>query len=801
MIVLWQWPKHLQWQRPSKLADKVPIMENVLKKLKELKTKSKNSVSDLMHRLRRESALHHWLPLESYLLPPVPAFYDRKRTLIVPVSASAGNGALTPPWGAIEYTWPQGRVAQLLDLRMHPEAGSIRKKMDDISLPKLKADEKSRLEAELHQNIQEIFESGLAEFNPEKLLPLYNALVPESIFTFYWILNPDSKTWLRASAESPKIQKTHGKPPKKNRPQTAGRRPQNLPNGNLGKWLNRGRKLAAAAGDKRFVQELDTLTGRLDQPNFRLAVVGAFSSGKSTLINRLLKRELLPADHKPTTGAITSISAGKSENARIKRNGSWSDALGLDTFTWEGLKASDLGDEKAPVPKVMLSIKNGWLSDLDLEIIDTPGIDDLVDKRAVSAYGILTHCDGVIMVVNQLGAFSLKGKEFIEQEIIGRNVPARLVTVTNLDRILEKDKPDSVVQEVARRMHEIDESIKVIAVYPDKDSDDNDGIEKLRIEISELVNNGERQVWRKRQAASAIANIVGNVEAMARTKIEACRMDPAGLDEEKRNATWAIEKSKAEWVELEIEIQNRRKSLSGEVKSRIEACRPEIVRDLEYNLSQGGDPVKCWNHALPHFLLKMTDKLSAELEHLIMGRLNRDYEWLKRNAKSNFKVHFPPYIQKAAFLWEGNINMPNTNMDDLHKKRLFTRIGAGAATLLGYAVLFPLVGPLAMIAPLSAVIFSEEILTKKIDEQKKILSDKLEAAVAAVLKDYYKGIESNIKELYQKIIAAIHDEMMSWLEIRQSALNSTPESTEARTLEELTAGCIRLRKEINQYLE
>jgi len=776
-------------------------MENALKKLEELKTKAKNSVSDLMHRLRREPALRGWLPLESYLLPPVPAFYDRKRSLIVPVAAPAKNGSLTPPWGAIEYTWPEGRVAQLLDLRLHPEASVIRERMDAFGLPKLKADEKARLQAELHKILQEIFESGSTEFDPERLQTLYNALVPESILNFYWILNPSSKTWLRASFESPTIQKTPEKPPEQKKPRASARRSQSPPDGNLIEWLDRGRELATFSGDKQFVQELDALSGRLDQPGFRLAVVGEFSSGKSTLINRLLNRELLPVDFKPATGAITSISAGENEYARIRRNGSWSEALGLETFTWEGLKASDLDNENTAVPRVMLSIKDNWLSDLDLEIIDTPGINDLADKRAVSAYGILTHCDGAIMVLSPLDAFSLEGKKFLEQEIIGRNIAARLLAVTNLDRLADENNPDAVVKEIASRMHEIDKSIKVIPVYTGKESTSEEATEKLRIEISELVNNGDRQIWRKRQAAAAIANIIGNVEAMARTKIEAGQLDAAGRDEEKRKAAWAIEKAKAEWCELELSIKNRRNSLSRDIKERIEAGRPEIVRDLEFSLGQSGDPKKWWDNTLPHFLLKMTDKLSAELEHLIMGRLSRDYEWLKRNAKSKFKVHFPSYIQKAAFQNEGQIEMPGADMDDLHKKRLFTRIGAGTATLLGWVVLSPLVGPLAMIAPLSAVIFSEEILAKKIDEQRSILMGKLNAAVATVLKNFYEGIENNIKKFYQKIIDAIHDEMMSWLKIRQSALNSTSGLAETAGLEKLTEDCVRLRKEICRFLE
>lgn len=58
---------------------------------------------------------------------------------------------------------------------------------------------------------------------------------------------------------------------------------------------------------KLYSEKLFTMQGRLCDPEFRLAVVGDFSCGKSTFLNALIGEELLTADILPTTAIPTYI--------------------------------------------------------------------------------------------------------------------------------------------------------------------------------------------------------------------------------------------------------------------------------------------------------------------------------------------------------------------------------------------------------------------------------------------------------------------------------------------------------------
>ena len=64
--------------------------------------------------------------------------------------------------------------------------------------------------------------------------------------------------------------------------------------------------------DLRIVrQDLESLEKRMADDHFQLVVVGMFSRGKSTFVDALLGKRLLPTSKKPTTAVISKITYGE----------------------------------------------------------------------------------------------------------------------------------------------------------------------------------------------------------------------------------------------------------------------------------------------------------------------------------------------------------------------------------------------------------------------------------------------------------------------------------------------------------
>ena len=74
-------------------------------------------------------------------------------------------------------------------------------------------------------------------------------------------------------------------------------------------WLERALRLVEEHSVPAIVTELKTLDMRQTKPGFHLAIVGNLSRGKSTLINRLLGQQLLPARAIATTATFNSLVA------------------------------------------------------------------------------------------------------------------------------------------------------------------------------------------------------------------------------------------------------------------------------------------------------------------------------------------------------------------------------------------------------------------------------------------------------------------------------------------------------------
>lgn len=158
---------------------------------------------------------------------------------------------------------------------------------------------------------------------------------------------------------------------------------------------------------------------RLKDENLRVLVMGKFSSGKSTFLNGLLGRPLLPMKAIPTTAVIGEIRYSDTEKiVLLPKKGKWHS--GDTPFE---ISASELskyitidhtnGDSKEnPFEKVFINsplaiCKNG------IEFVDSPGLDDPTSHDSVTKEYLPT-ADAIIYCMNSQAAYSAKDKDEIE---------------------------------------------------------------------------------------------------------------------------------------------------------------------------------------------------------------------------------------------------------------------------------------------------------------------------------------------------------------------------------------------------
>ena len=154
--------------------------------------------------------------------------------------------------------------------------------------------------------------------------------------------------------------------------------------------------MAELLGEEAAAERLRAATDGLRDRAFRIVVFGEFNRGKSTLINALLGRVVLPARLVPTTGHITEVTYGSHAEIEVayadgRRERCPPERLDEFASLRDGLAREDVREVRVFVPHALL--------EAGLILIDTPGVSDAAAQTA-RAEAALEGADLVLFVLD-----------------------------------------------------------------------------------------------------------------------------------------------------------------------------------------------------------------------------------------------------------------------------------------------------------------------------------------------------------------------------------------------------------------
>ena len=180
------------------------------------------------------------------------------------------------------------------------------------------------------------------------------------------------------------------------------------------------------------------------QKKLKLAVIGEFSSGKSTLINALLGEEVLKASPLPTTSVSNSVVFSKKKFFEVKdRAGNTivrKEITNLDESFAEMVKVhTAFGEAKGQ--KVTLGWNSPFLKD-NIDIIDTPGANsDSEAHRLEAIKTIKQDADFVVVLIKATQPLTMSLVEFLKGFDFNYNIKVAFV-VTHIDHVPKKEMDD-----------------------------------------------------------------------------------------------------------------------------------------------------------------------------------------------------------------------------------------------------------------------------------------------------------------------------------------------------------------------
>lgn len=202
-------------------------------------------------------------------------------------------------------------------------------------------------------------------------------------------------------------------------------------------------------------QDIEKVSQKLQSQRFRVALVGEFSQGKSTLLNALLGEEIQPVRAIPCSGAISVLKHGVKKRIICRYKDGREEELSFEEYQ---VKAAI--SEKAALGSVSEELGQSEIEeiifehpDLDLcrngvEIVDSPGLNEHPDRTAITQQ-LIKGTDAVIFLVNASRPLT-QGERDLMQELKvqlngGTDKPAEnLIVAVNFMDLLrrEKDRQD-----------------------------------------------------------------------------------------------------------------------------------------------------------------------------------------------------------------------------------------------------------------------------------------------------------------------------------------------------------------------
>jgi GTP-binding protein EngB required for normal cell division len=164
-----------------------------------------------------------------------------------------------------------------------------------------------------------------------------------------------------------------------------------------GNALNAALDELAALGTEADREQIESLRERLAAVRLRVLVAGEAKRGKSTLINALLDREVLPAGVTPLTSVATIVRYGDDPRVQVRLADGHEEKQPLTALPDLVTERGNPGNRRR-IADVTVYLDAPLLAD-GVELVDTPGTGSVFERDTAAAHAALETMDAAVFVL------------------------------------------------------------------------------------------------------------------------------------------------------------------------------------------------------------------------------------------------------------------------------------------------------------------------------------------------------------------------------------------------------------------
>jgi ribosome biogenesis GTPase A len=365
-------------------------------------------------------------------------------------------------------------------------------------------------------------------------------------------------------------------------------------------------RTADRAGMKSVARELiEERIPALVSGKLSMVVLGEFNHGKSTAINALLGRSILPTGITPTTAVITHVVQGNGPVRAVFEEHSEQ----IDQEQLRQLLTTDAPNDLrfVEIPVEAEILQNG------LFIVDTPGVNDISRQKVEITYGYVPRADVVVYVLDATQALKKSEITFIQDRLV-RSAQKRLFFLLGKIDALTSDELSEVRTHVESRIRQLVGPAPIFPVSARRAmTGDDPGFETFRTELRRYLDRTRDEIL---------------VDSALRTGERLCSIAEQSIHIERSALRLGTE-------ELERRIQK--------VRARLEGSRFMVGQNIELIQSRAAGIRAGMSENVARFAREFSAALPHEVE---------------KASIDDIKRYLPPFIHDTFKDWledEGNV--------------------------------------------------------------------------------------------------------------------------------------------------
>lgn len=208
-------------------------------------------------------------------------------------------------------------------------------------------------------------------------------------------------------------------------------------------------------------ERIHDLMTRLAEDRFQLVVLGQFKRGKSSLMNAIVGRPLLPTGTIPVTSAITSLRYGSRLRAFVRRAGrAFNEEISISALPAFITERGNPGNQKR-VLSVAIEVPAPFLR-RGLLFIDTPGIGSAHEHNTAATLAFLPEADAAIFVTGADAPLSEGELAFLDA--VRTHVRKLFFVLNKIDQLGEGERDELIAYTTELLANRLGSAVRVFSV-------------------------------------------------------------------------------------------------------------------------------------------------------------------------------------------------------------------------------------------------------------------------------------------------------------------------------------------------